>query len=75
MKKLFLFLMAILLITGCSISVKEDNNPGVEPTKPATKKEKVGENDVIVNLFYWNSCSHCHEEMEWLKYVIDALKQ
>lgn len=70
MKKLFLFLITILLITGCSKDVNnEKNDPGVEPTKPATKKERVGNNDVIVNLFYWNSCSHCHEEIEWLKYI------
>jgi len=61
MKKYLIVILAILLLVGCNVkdtdnSSKNENN----------KKEEVS-NYVTVNLFHWNSCSHCKEEITWLE--------
>lgn len=56
MKKI-LIVMLLFILVGCG-KVKTEE-PIVEPKEP--------DNVVVINLFHWNQCSHCKEEITWLK--------
>jgi len=49
--------MLLFILVGCG-KVKTEE-PIVEPKEP--------DNVVVINLFHWNQCSHCKEEITWLK--------
>ena len=57
MKKIIIVMLLFVLV-GCN-KAEKTKEPVVEPTEP--------ENVVTINLFHWNSCSHCKEEIAWLK--------
>ena len=68
MKKYLIMLLAVFCLVGCNKQTKKDNNiidePVVidEPTDPEPIDEKI----VEINLFHWNQCSHCKDEIAWL---------
>lgn len=67
MKKFFFIFLMIIILTGCQEKkndVKKDTNES-----KTVENTKIGEYDLAINLFYWSQCSHCHEEMEWLKQI------
>ena len=53
-----LIIMLLFLLVGCN-KTEKTVEPTVDPKKP--------ENVVVINLFHWNQCSHCKEEITWLK--------
>ena len=57
MKKV-LIIMLLFLLVGCN-KTEDKEEPTVDPKKP--------EYVVTINLFHWNQCSHCKEEITWLK--------
>lgn len=63
MKKTFVIVICMLLLctVGCSNNKEKEKENKPEPIKQAT------ENQVVINLFHWNQCSHCKEEISWLK--------
>ena len=63
MKKVLVFLLLSFLIVGCQD--KETNKEEVKKD-PEVQIDEKGDK-VVVNLFYWNGCSHCHDEKEWLE--------
>lgn len=69
MKKFFFIFLMIILLTGCEEKKKESGNE--TPTNEPVQNTKIGEYDIVVNLFYWSQCSHCHEEIEWLEQIDD----
>ena len=58
MKKYIMILLIILLV-GCNAKKEK------EPETPITPVE----NQVVINLFHWSQCSHCQEEIAWLKEI------
>lgn len=65
MKKYIIIVLLLLLTVGCSKNNNNENN-----NKKKEKKPEV-ENVVKVNLFHWSQCSHCHDEIEWLKELLE----
>ena len=66
---LFIIIFAVIL---CAFGINEyffnnsnDNDNDIKETPIV----EVNENVVVVNLFHWSECSHCQEEIEWLKEV------
>ena len=57
MKKV-LIIMLLFLLVGCN-KIEDKEEPTVDPKDP--------EYVVTINLFHWNQCSHCKEEITWLK--------
>ena len=58
MKKYIIILLLVLFAVGCNKAKTNEEEP-VTPTA----------NVVVVNLFHWSQCSHCQEEIAWLKEV------
>lgn len=63
MKKILVFILLSFLIVGCQD--KETNKEEVKKD-PEVQIDEKGDK-VVVNLFYWTGCSHCHDEKEWLE--------
>ena len=57
MKKI-LIVMLLFILVGCN-KTEDKEEPTVDPKDP--------EYVVTINLFHWNQCSHCKEEITWLK--------
>ncbi len=60
MKK-YVILLLILFTFGCNKTTKNEENNN--------KPTPVSENVVEINLFHWSQCSHCQEEIAWLKEI------
>ena len=67
MKKFFFIFLMVIILTGCQ-EKKNDEKKETNDNIPV-ESTKIGEYDLVINLFYWSQCSHCHEEMEWLKQI------
>ena len=68
MKKFF-FILLIILVAGCTNNSKKVTEEKKEEEKPVEVSEKLGEYDLTINLIHWSECSHCKEEIEWLKQI------
>ena len=60
MKKYIIIVLILLLAIGCNKVENNDNNKKEEKKVEPT-------NIVTINLFHWSQCSHCKEEITWLK--------
>ena len=58
MKKYIIILIMLLLVVGCNKSKNNEEN---------NNKPKPNQEMVVINLFHWSQCSHCKEEINWLK--------
>lgn len=65
MRKVLLLIVFCLLIVGCNNNKQNKDDVLKEPEVQINEDE----DKVIINLFYWESCSHCHEEIGWLETI------
>ena len=70
MKKIFIVIIAILLLTGCNNS-KNDTDSSTNSNSDEIVDKEVGTHQVTLYLFYSSTCPHCHAEIEWLETIKD----
>ncbi|MBR3524174.1 MAG: hypothetical protein IKN87_05815 [Bacilli bacterium] len=68
MKRYVIVLLLLLfVVVGCNNNTKKENNNNNNKHTPTPTPAE--ESFVVINLFHWSECSHCQEEIEWLKEV------
>lgn len=76
---LILIMFITIFIAGCNNDQKNNeklnnnNNSNLEDAvMPSIEEDPtIGTHEVNFYLFYLSTCSHCHEEMEWIKSIKD----
>ena len=76
-KKHILIVLVAFFLIGCGNTNNNENNENSNTNSNSSNNSNTNSNVIIpegkniVNfyLFYSDSCSHCHEEIEWLKSI------